>query len=123
MKKELGDRQDLVERLTPDYPPFVRRPVVDNNWYRSLARKNVELVTDDIVRFTPDGIETADGKVRKIDAIVTATGFEVAKYLAPMKFKGKDGLDLQKFWAPDGPARLPEYDGAAFSQYVHALRP
>jgi 4-hydroxyacetophenone monooxygenase len=101
---ETGGRQDLIDRLIPDYAPFSRRPVVDNGWYRALTRDNVELVCDDIVRLTPTGIETADGKRREIDVIVSATGFEITKYLWPARYVGRDGEDLHDMWdASDGP--------------------
>jgi 4-hydroxyacetophenone monooxygenase len=104
IEKETGGRKDLIDRLTPDYAPFSRRPVVDNGWYRALTRDNVELVNDDIVRLTPDGIETADGRHRDIDVIVSATGFEVVKYLWPSRYSGKGGTDLHEQWdAGDGP--------------------
>ena len=104
IKTETGGRADLVDRLIPDYAPFSRRPVVDNGWYRALTRENVELVTDDIVRMTPTGIETKDGKHREVDVIVTATGFEVVKFLWPARYAGKNGLDLHESWtAADGP--------------------
>jgi 4-hydroxyacetophenone monooxygenase len=100
---QTGGRADLVERLVPDYAPFSRRPVVDNGWYRSLTRDNVELVTDGIVRLTPTGIETEDGAVREVDVIVTATGFEVAKYLWPADYIGRGGVSVHDAWSTDGP--------------------
>ena len=55
IKAQVNDRADLVEKLLPDYAPMTRRPVVDNGWYASLTRDNVELVTDTIRRLTPIG--------------------------------------------------------------------
>lgn len=102
--KETGGRQDLIDKLVPDYAPFSRRPVVDNGWYRALTRNNVDLVTDAVARITPDGIETADGTHREIDVIVAAIGFDVVRYLAPARFTGRDGRDLHATWdAGDGP--------------------
>ncbi len=103
IKAQTGGRQDLIDRLIPDYAPFSRRPVVDNQWYEALTRDHVELVADPIVRLTPTGIETADGTVREVDIIITATGFDIIKYLCPMKTYGKGGLDVQDFWSTDGP--------------------
>ena len=104
IKTETGGREDLIARLIPDYAPFSRRPVVDNGWYRALTRDNVELVTDPIARLTPRGIETDDGKLREVDVIVTATGFEIVKFLWPARYAGKKGRDLHDMWtAADGP--------------------
>jgi 4-hydroxyacetophenone monooxygenase len=104
IKQQVGGRQDLIDKLIPDYAPFSRRPVVDNNWYKSLTRDNVELVTDGIARLTPRGIETSDGRTREVDVIVTATGFDVARYLEPTRYIGRGGVDLHESWeAADGP--------------------
>ena len=55
IKAQTGGRQDLIDKLIPDYAPFSRRPVVDNGWYQALTRDNVELVTDGIARLDPEG--------------------------------------------------------------------
>lgn len=94
---------DLVDRLIPDYAPFSRRPVVDNGWYRALTRDNVELITDPIVRFTPEGIETEDGTVHEVDTVITAIGFEIVQFLYPADYIGRDGLNVHDFWSKDGP--------------------
>ncbi len=103
IKNETGGDQTLIDRLIPDYAPFSRRPVVDNGWYRSLTRDNVELVTDGIRRLTPTGIEATDGTVREVDTIVTAIGFDVIKYLWPAQYHGVGGVDVHDFWSADGP--------------------
>ncbi|HLG89055.1 MAG TPA: NAD(P)-binding domain-containing protein [Alphaproteobacteria bacterium] len=104
IKDQTNGRQDLIDRLLPDYAPLSRRPVVDNGWYRALTRDNVELVTDGIARLTAKGIQTGDGKVRDVDVIVTATGFEIVKYLWPARYVGKNRRDLHGAWAAgDGP--------------------
>jgi len=103
IKDQVKGDQELIDKLIPDYAPFSRRPVVDNGWYESLTRDNVELVTSPIVRITPTGIETEDGKIHPVDTIITATGFEVAKYVWPADYLGKDGQSIHDFWSKDGP--------------------
>jgi 4-hydroxyacetophenone monooxygenase len=103
IKAQVNDRADLVEKLVPDYAPMTRRPVVDNGWYASLTRDNVELVTDGIATLTPTGIQTEDGVERRVDFVVTATGFDVVKFLWPAEYVGLDGVRLHDFWSKDGP--------------------
>ena len=103
IKAQTGGRQDLVDKLIPEYAPFSRRAVVDNGWYQALTRDNVELVTDGIARITPKGIETTDGTVHDVDVIVTATGFDVIKYLWPADYIGRDGVSIHDLWSKDGP--------------------
>jgi 4-hydroxyacetophenone monooxygenase len=104
IEKETGGRRDIIDRVLPDYAPFSRRPVVDNGWYRALTRDDVELITDPIDHLTSDAIVTADGAEHPVDVIITATGFEVVKYLHPAQFIGKNGTEVHDYWnAADGP--------------------
>ena len=48
---ELKDRPDLIEKCVPTYPPYGKRILLDNNWFKTLTKPNVELVTDKIDHF------------------------------------------------------------------------
>lgn len=115
IRNEVGDRADLVDRLVPDYTPAARRPVVDNKWYRSLTRDNVELVTEAIERFTDRGIVTADGVEHTIDIALTAVGFEVTKWLWPIDFRGRGGVRIEDRWNMEGGPRA--FQGLAIPQF------
>jgi cation diffusion facilitator CzcD-associated flavoprotein CzcO len=84
----------LRRRLTPSYTIGCKRILLSNDYYQTLLRPNVELVTDGIERVTPDGIRTRDGRERKLDAIVCGTGFTANDYLAPLRVVGRDGRNL-----------------------------
>jgi len=43
---------------------------------KAIQEPNAELVTEKIVRILPNGVETADGKIREIDCLILATGFD-----------------------------------------------
>lgn len=103
IKSQIGDRPDLLEKLVPNHAPMVRRPVVDNGWYRALTRDDVELVTEGIARFTPTGIETEDGKHHEVDLVIFATGYAVDHYLWPAEYEGEGGQNLRAYWAPESP--------------------
>ncbi|MEE2057787.1 flavin-containing monooxygenase [Rhodococcus artemisiae] len=115
IRTQVDDRPDLVERLIPDYTPAARRPVVDNKWYRSLTRDNVELVTDGITKFTETGIVTADGTVHDVDLVLTAVGFEVTKWLWPIDFRGRGGVHIEDRWNLDGGPRA--FQGLAIPEF------
>src|SRR5690606_14625726 len=37
----LGDRPDLLQKLLPGYPPFVKRPTIgDGNFFQAMRRDN-----------------------------------------------------------------------------------
>lgn len=103
IRTRLGDREDLIEKVTPDYAPLARRLVVDNGWYDSLLKPNVELVTEGIARVLPNGIEFTDGRTIEVDTLIVAAGFEVSKYLWPAEYVGVDGTSMEQLWETDGP--------------------
>lgn len=102
IRKKVGDRDDLFEKLVPDYAPLARRLVVDNGWYDTLLKDNVELETGGIQTITEDGIISNDGIERKFDLIVLGAGFKVSQYLWPVKYVGRDGAQLEDLWEKDG---------------------
>ncbi|MBX3705334.1 MAG: NAD(P)/FAD-dependent oxidoreductase [Pseudomonadales bacterium] len=98
IREQLGNRQDLAPVCTPDFPVFGKRLIVDNNWYPTIARDNVELVTTGIARITPQGVATVDGRLHEVDAIVVATGFKSNLFLWPMEVVGRSGTSLAERW-------------------------
>ncbi len=99
----LADKPELIEHAIPSYPPFGKRILLDNDWYDTLCRPDVDLVTEPIDRFEPGGIRTIDGTVRNADVIVLATGFTVTTLAARLNIVGRDGVDLAADWADDNP--------------------
>ena len=87
--------------MLPDYPPFGKRMLLDNGWFRTLAKDNVTLVTGSVVEAMPGGVRTQDGAVHKADVLIWATGFDVVNLLAPMKVVGLGGRELHKDWNGD----------------------
>lgn len=93
------DDEDLIARVTPDYPPMGKRMLQDNGtWITTLQRDDVELIGDRIDRITGDGVVTADGVHRPADVVVWATGFDVNHHLGPIDVRGRDGVCLNEAW-------------------------
>ncbi len=85
--------------LTPAYDYGCKRPTVSNDYYRTLAREDVNLDTTGIDHIAPNGIVTADGRTREIDVLILATGFDVwEKNLPAIEVIGRDGHNLGKWW-------------------------
>ena len=101
MRTVLKDHPDVLEKVIPDYPPYGKRILLDNHWFKTLTRDNVDLITDDIARILPDGVEMVDGTRWEADALVLATGFEVSRVLSPMKVYGRKGAEIHDVWGPD----------------------
>jgi 4-hydroxyacetophenone monooxygenase len=101
MRRELGDRPDLLKKVIPDYPAYGKRILIDNRWFRMLKRANVDLITDPIEAIVPEGVRMKNGDLWRADALVLATGFKVSKMLFPMKIFGRAGGELHEFWGDD----------------------
>ena len=84
----------LREKLTPHFQFGCKRILISDDYWASFERPNVELVTDPIEQITPDGIQTQDGTVRELDAIVLATGFALGLASAPFPITGLGGTPL-----------------------------
>src|SRR5437667_116974 len=89
----------LRAALTPDYPIGGKRVLISDDYYPTLARDNVEVVTDRVARLTEDAVVTRDGRAHPVDAVILATGFETTAFLAPMRIAGLDGRSLDAEWA------------------------
>lgn len=99
----LGDRDDLIEKCLPDYPPYGKRILLDNGWYETLLKPHVELVTDKIDCFDKSGIKTLDEQYRAADVIILSTGFQIGQLTARLNIVGREGHSLADQWAPDNP--------------------
>jgi len=103
IKAELGDRQDLLDQVLPTYPPFGKRMLLDNGWYRMLRNPKVALVTSPVARVERDRVVTADGNEHAVDAIVLATGFDVQRFLSGFEVRGRSGQTLRDAWNDTDP--------------------
>jgi 4-hydroxyacetophenone monooxygenase len=100
---EVGGDADLIAKATPDYPPYGKRMLRDNHWYRMLTRPNVDLVTEPVDHVERDAVVTADGARHPIDVLVMATGFQARRLLTPMHVQGREGRTLREEWGEDDP--------------------
>jgi cation diffusion facilitator CzcD-associated flavoprotein CzcO len=89
---------ELRAKLTPDYRFGCKRVLISNDYYPTLQRPNVELVTERIASVTPRGIRLADGSEREVDAIICGTGFRVTEYLSSIRIVGRGGVELNETW-------------------------
>jgi cation diffusion facilitator CzcD-associated flavoprotein CzcO len=93
---------DLRAKLTPHYQIGCKRILLSDDFYPTLLRDNVDLVTDPIVEVTPTGIRTVDGTEREADTIIFGTGFDVSANLDRLDLVGPAGESLGAVWARDG---------------------
>lgn len=101
IETELGDRQDLLDKVVPKYPPFGKRMLQDNGWFRALRRGNVELVVDAVARVEREYVVGATGHRTRADVLVLATGFDVVRFLSTFEAVGTSGESLREVWEDD----------------------
>ena len=75
----LGPDYDIATHFTPRYRPWRQRIafVPDADLFQSIKSGRASVVTDEIVRFTENGILLKSGQALDADIIVTATGFNL----------------------------------------------
>ena len=101
IRSELGDRQDLLPDVLPGYPPFGKRMLMDNGWFRTMARESVHLVTAAVTEVLPDRVRTSAGTEHEADVLIWATGFDVLNFLVPMRIFGRGARELHDDWKGD----------------------
>jgi cation diffusion facilitator CzcD-associated flavoprotein CzcO/acetyl esterase/lipase len=89
---------ELKRVLTPDHVLGCKRVLISPDYYSTLERPNVELVTQGVRELTKAGVVADDGAERPADVIVLSTGFESTQFLAPMEIRGRGGRDLNEVW-------------------------
>lgn len=101
VKKELGDRQDLLPKVLPDYPPFGKRMLLDNGWYRTLARDNVTLADSGLAEVRGSRLIDGNGDAHEADVLILATGFHATEFLRTYEVVGLGGRVLRDDWKGD----------------------
>ena len=103
IEDELGDRQDLLEDLVPDYPPYGKRILLDNGWYRTVAKPHVKLVPERLKEVKGDTLVADSGKSFDADVLIMATGFKSTEILSSLDVIGSHGQHLKDAWDTDNP--------------------
>ena len=120
---KFADRPDLVAKLTPSFPIFSKRIILDNGWFDALARDNVHLEDSGIARILPNGIEAINGSFYACDVIACATGFNVAKMTGDLTIVGVGGHDLGEQWGEEDPRSYMGMCVPGFPNYFHTVGP
>ncbi|KAF2494389.1 cyclohexanone monooxygenase [Lophium mytilinum] len=99
MAKKLEKKPEIMAALEPAFPPGCRRLTPGPGYLEALLEDNVEFINTKIKKIVPEGIETVDGKLRKVDTIICATGFDTT-LRQPLPIIGEDGVSLDDVWNP-----------------------
>jgi cation diffusion facilitator CzcD-associated flavoprotein CzcO len=98
IERELGDRPDLAKAVTPTYPFWGKRVILNSTFYAALKSPNVELIPRAVAAVTQSGVVDADGVERDVDVLIMATGFQTTSYAGTLEIRGRDGRTLREYW-------------------------
>ena len=109
----------LREKVTPHFEIGCKRILISNDWYPTLERDNVDLVTDGIAKITPRGIVTEDGVEREVDALIVATGFYTTDQPIGRRISGRNGATLAQVWEREG---MSAYKGTTINGFPNLFQ-
>src|SRR5690606_27180121 len=94
LASKFPDDPDMVRKLTPPYPLYAKRPILDCGYYDALKKDHVHLVEGELKAFDETGVILADGTHIACDAVVLATGFYLEWY-KDLNITGRNGQTLR----------------------------
>ena len=112
MQRKINDPK-MRAALTPNYELGCKRVLVSDDFYPTLTRENVELVTEGIAEVCEHSIVTADGVERPIDVLIFGTGFRATEPLIGIRLVGRGGLEIHDAWRD----RMSAYFGVTVSGF------
>lgn len=87
--------------MLPDYPPYLKRMLMDNGWFRTMTKPNVRLIPDRLAEVRDGTLVAASGATADADILVLATGFTASALLSSYDVVGRDGRVLREYWDGD----------------------
>jgi cation diffusion facilitator CzcD-associated flavoprotein CzcO len=89
---------ELRRKVMPSYTIGCKRILPSDDWYPALMQPNVELVDAGAREVRDSSIVSEDGSERKVDVIVSATGFHVTDMPFAAMVRGRGGQVLGEVW-------------------------
>ena len=123
VERELEGDEDLIEKVLPDFPPFAKRMLLDNGWYRTILKDHVRLVDDRLQSVDGSRLTAANGETIEADVIILATGYETTQVLGSYDVKGRDGRVLRDYWGEDNASAFLGTLIAGFPNFFVLLGP
>ncbi len=100
LRKSIAD-PELRAKLTPTYTMGCKRILLSNDYYPTLARPNVDVVSSGLAKIDGSTLIAQDGTTVEADVIILATGFHIADTpIADFVF-GAGGTSLGESWQGD----------------------
>jgi cation diffusion facilitator CzcD-associated flavoprotein CzcO len=98
LRRQVADPA-LRAALTPSYRFGCKRVLISDDWYPTLQKPNVSLVTEPISAFEPDAVRTDDGMRHPADVLVFGTGFHATDAPIANRICDASGTSLANRWS------------------------
>ncbi|MFM8734122.1 MAG: flavin-containing monooxygenase [Pirellulales bacterium] len=120
-EREIADPA-LRLKLNPFYTLGCKRVLLSDDFYATMTRPHVALVTQGIAEVRPHAVVTDDGREYPCDVIVLATGFTPFNPSCGIDIRGRDGRRLADEWRA-GPEGYRGVVVAGFPNYFMLVGP
>lgn len=99
LASKFPDDPEMVRKLTPPYPLFAKRPILDCGYYDTLKKPNVNLIQGALAACEKDAVILADGTRLPCDVLLLATGYHL-DWCTQFDIAGRDGIKLREVFDP-----------------------
>ncbi|MDX2276626.1 MAG: NAD(P)-binding domain-containing protein [Hyphomonadaceae bacterium] len=99
LKSHFPDDPDLVEQLTPSFPVFSKRPILDCGFYDTLKKPQVSIVRGELARCDDDAIILKSGTRIECDVLLLATGYKL-HFGRQFDIRGRNNKSLKEVFEP-----------------------
>jgi len=99
LKSHFPDDPEMVKLLTPDFPVFAKRPILDCGFYDTLKKPNVNIVRGALAAADETAVILADGTRIECDVLLLATGYQL-HFGRQFDIRGAGGKTLKEAFDP-----------------------
>jgi len=99
LKSHFPDDPEMVKLLTPDFPVFAKRPILDCGFYDTLKKPNVSIVRGALAEAEANAVILADGTRIECDVLLLATGYNL-HFGRQFDIRGTGGKTLKDAFDP-----------------------
>ncbi len=96
LKSHFPDDPKMVELLTPSFPVFGKRPILDCGFYDTLKKPNVKIIRGALAQCEANAVILADGTRIECDALLLSTGYNL-HFGVQFDIRGRHGTLKEAF--------------------------
>jgi hypothetical protein len=99
LKSHFPDDPERVELLTPRFPVFAKRPILDCGFYDTLKKPNVKVIRGALAEGFDSGVILQDGTRIECDAVLLCTGYNLF-FGVQFDIRGRNSQTLRDAFTP-----------------------